>query len=61
MVVFPVRTPLLFGAVSEAEIHALMIAFGHGHPCWHIGRLQLGIDRLDVRELEELQSVQAAL
>jgi hypothetical protein len=52
---------LLLGAVADAEVDALMVALRYRHPDRHVLRLLLGVDRLDVRELEQLHPVETAL
>ena len=61
MVVLGVDARLLLGAVADAEVHALMVAFGDRHADRHVLRLLLRVQRLDVRELKQLQPVEPAL
>src|SRR5690349_4652338 len=59
--VLRVHASLLFGPVPDAEVHALMLAFGDGDTDRRLGWLQFRIDRFDVGELEQLQAVEAPL
>jgi hypothetical protein len=61
MVVLAVNAPVLFGAVADTEVHALVFAFGDGDADRHLRRFPLGIDRLDVDELEQLHLIELAL
>src|SRR5438876_7174938 len=61
MVVLGVDARLFFRAVADAEVHALMLAFGDRHLRWHLRRLLLCGFRLDVHELEELHPVKPPL
>ena len=52
---------LLFGAVADAEVDALMLAFGDRDAHRHFVGLLLRVQRLDVRELEQLEAVEPPL
>jgi hypothetical protein len=55
VVILGVDAGLLFGAVADAEVHALMIALRDRDPDRHVVGLLLRVDRFDVRELEQLE------
>ena len=57
MVVLAVDAALFFGAVADAEVHPLMIAFGDGNAGRHFARMLLLVERLHVGELKQLQPV----
>ena len=61
VVILGVDAGLLFGAVADAEVHALMIALRDRDTDRHVLGLLLRVDRLDVRELEQLEPVEAPL
>ncbi len=61
VVVFGIDATLLFRAVADAEVHALVIAFRDRHSRRDLVGLQLRILRLDVGELEQLHAVQPPL
>src|SRR5207248_5957070 len=61
MMVLAVDARLLLRAVADAEVHALMVAFGDRDARRHLRRLLLLIERFDGRKLKERHAVQAAL
>lgn len=61
MTVAAVGTGLLFGTVADAEVHPLMLAFGDRDPRADVRFLLLGIEHLDVHELEQLHAVEPSL
>ena len=61
VVVLGVDARLLLGAVPDAEVHALVLALGDGHADRDFVGLLFLVQRLDVGELEQLESVQPPL
>jgi hypothetical protein len=59
--VLGVHSCLLFGAVANAKIDALMFAFRHRNPGRHFFRLKLLVLRFDVDELKQLHPIQPSL
>ena len=60
-VIFGVDARLLFGAVADAEVHAVVRSLGDGDLHRHFGRLPLERDRFDVDELKQRHAVQTPL
>src|SRR5919201_6016047 len=61
MVILGVDAPFLLRPVPDAEVHAVVAPFRDGDARRDVLRLQLGIHRLDVRELKQLETVQTPL
>ena len=61
MVVFGVGAGFFLGAVADAEVDPLVLAFDHRHTHPHFRLFALRVERFDVDELEQLEHVQAAL
>ena len=60
-VVFGVDARLFLRAVPDAEVHALMRAFGDGDSRRHDVGLLVDVERLDVDELKQRHAVQPPL
>ena len=52
MTIFAVDTRLLLRAVANTQVDSLMLALGDRHTGLHLGILLIGVDGLDVHELE---------
>ena len=61
VVILGVDARLFLGAVADAEVHPLMVPLRHGDADGNGVRLQFLVQRLDVRELKQLEAVQPPL